>query len=395
MPCDIDILDVIQDTVGTGVTVYTADTCDFGCEPMWRDSGPAVCIAGVSKIPQVDGCGGSRMVNGGSACCVPNWAPTGNQKCEAAVSYIEEYDGCGQYRWIQGGSACCIPNWANTNTQKCVDAISYQLWVDGCGAQEWRTGGNACPIVVPPDPLVNTGIYTVQYYAPPYDGYWSVADNCGFIIKHRVRIDWWETSPYAAVIKDLAFANAKITLHESWVDAVPYLGNEWSAAAGPVKMLRFDLNGSGPEVGYLTAESRGGIVEVFLQLYGWRKFDNTITWCNGATTSLTYPTDGTSGTYLGLHSLVYPPQANGSDYRVAPFMSNMWKDAAGYHFVTLDTMYRNDSTSRYLGQAVGVLGDAAAGSSMVSDVVIGTCGITASRSVLEFDATCLLPSGGA
>ena len=387
MPCDIDILDVIQDTVGEGVTVYTADACDFGCEPMWRDSGPAVCIAGVSKIPQVDGCGGSRMINGGSACCVPNWAPTGNQKCESAVSYIEEYDGCGQYRWIPGGSACCIPNWVNTNTQKCVDSVSYQLWIDGCGAQEWRAGGNACPPKELPT-LETTGVYTYSFYAPPSDGYWNNAAHCGSA--HKVWLADVDTSPDAAAIKQFALQGAKITLREQWIDGAPYLGNEWPSAAGAVKMLRFDVNGTGPEVGYLAAETRGGSVDPYLKFHGVRRFDNTIMWCNGAETSLTYPVDGSTGTYLGLHSLVVPPQVNGGDYRSAPFMSNLWKDAAGYHFVTLDTRYRNDIASGYLGQAVGVLGDAAAGSSRVSDIVFGTCGITASRSVLELNATCFL-----
>ena len=119
--------------------------------------------------------------------------------------------------------------------------------------------------------------------------------------------------------------------------------------------------------------------------------NNTIEWCNGAKTSLTYPVDGSTGTYLGLHSLIVPPQANGADYRVAPFMSNLWKDAEGYHFVSVDTRYHNDATSGYLGQCVGIQGDSA---TMVPDIAIWSCGITSSRKVLEFDATCLIPTGG-
>ena len=393
MAC-INIPILIKESIGEGATVDYSGECSTECIPLWRDSGPAVCINGESKIPQVDGCGNSRMVLGGEACCIPDWSPTGKEKCENAISFREEFDGCGEYRWVQGGSACCIPKWVVTPTARCLDGVSQQLWVDGCTKSEWRAGGNACPIVQP-EQLTNTGIYTVAFYAPPRDGYWNSARNTGCTDTYRVTILGAEASPHAAALKDLAFANAKVTLHESWVDAAPYLGNEWSADAGPVKMLRFDLNGSGPEVGYLDAKNYGGSVDVSLYLYSWRRFDNTIVWCNNATTTLTYPIDGSSGTYLGLHSLVVPPQVNGADYRSAPFMSYLWKDAAGYHFVTLDTKYRNDGTSRYLGQAVGVLGDAAAGNSRVSDIVFGTCGITASRSVLEFNANCLFPDGSA
>ena len=390
MPCDIDILDVIQDTVGEGVTVYTADTCDFGCEPMWRDSGPAVCIAGVSKIPQVDGCGGSRMVDGGSACCIPNWAPTGNQKCESAVSYIEEYDGCGQYRWIQGGSACCIPNWVMTPAARCLDGVSQQLWVDGCSNSEWRAGGNACPPAPEVPKLGTTGVYTVHFYAPPYDGYWHVPTDgyyCGW--GHKVWLADVDTSPHAAMLKQFALQEAKITLREQWVDGATYLGDEWPSAAGAVKMLRFDINGTGPEVCYLSADTRGGVVTPVLHVYGWRGVDNTIMWCSGAETSLTYPVDGSTGTYLGLHSLVVPPQANGGDYRVAPFMSNLWKDAEGYHFVSVDTRYHNDIASGYLGQCVGIQGVSAT-DPRVQSIAIWSCGITSSRKVLEFDATCVI-----
>jgi hypothetical protein len=157
-----------------------------------------------------------------------------------------------------------------------------------------------------------------------------------------------------------------------------------------VKLKSSDLNGTGPEVGYLSAKIIGGVANVYLKFRAGRSRDNIITWCNGAKTSLTYPVDGSTGTYLGLHSLVVPPQANGADYRVAPFMSNLWKDAEGYHFVSVDTRYHNDVASGYLGQAVGVLGDAAAGISRVSDIAIWSCGITSSRKVLEFDATCVI-----
>jgi hypothetical protein len=196
-----------------------------------------------------------------------------------------------------------------------------------------------------------------------------------------------DTSPDAAAIKQLALQGAKITLREQWIDGAPYLGDEWPSAAGAVKMLRFDVNGTGPEVGYLSADIIGGVANVYLKFHGGRKFDNTIVWCNGAETSLTYPVDGSTGTYLGLHSLVVPPQANGADYRVAPFMSNLWKDAEGYHFVSVDTRYRNDNTSAYFGQCVGIKGDSA---TMVPDIAIWSCGITSSRKVLEFDATCVV-----
>ena len=66
-------------------------------------------------------------------------------------------------------------------------------------------------------------------------------------------------------------------------------------------------------------------------------------------------------------------------------MSNMWKDAEGYHFVSVDTRYRNNNTSEYLGLCVGVQGDSA---TMVPAIVIRSCVITSSRNVLEFDASC-------
>ena len=235
--------------------------------------------------------------------------------------------------------------------------------------------------------MESTGAYAVAFYAPPYDGYWNTTYNCDFVVTHAVDFYEWETSPHAAAIKQLALQAAKITLREQWIDGAPYLGKEWPAPAGAVKMLRFDINGPGPEVGYLTAERSGSSVDVVLQLYGWRKTDRTIAWCNGAKTSLTYPVDGSTGTYLGLHSLVFPPQGNGADYRAAPFMSYLWKDAEGYHFVSVDTRYRNDGTSRRFGQCVGIRGDSA---TMVPDIAIWSCGITSSRKVLEFDATCVI-----
>ena len=388
----INIKPLIEESVGKGATVDYSGECSTECIPMWRDSGPAVCINGESKIPQVDGCGNSRMVLGGDACCIPEWAPTGREKCENAISFREEFDGCEEYRWVQGGSACCIPKWVTTPTTRCLDGVSQQLWVDGCSNSEWRSGGNACPPPEKPPTLENTGVYVRPRYAHPMDGYWNNPANCDYRPTHGVPILWENISPYVEAIKQFALQGAKITLREQWVNGAPYLGNEWPSAAGDVKMLRFDVNGTGPEVGYLSAETSGGLVNVFLQLHGWRKMDNTITWCNGAETSLTYPPDGSTGTYLGLHSLVYPPQSNGADYRVAPFMSNMWKDAEGYHFVSVDTLYRNDNTSGYLGQCVGIQGSSAA---MVPDIAIWSCGITSSRKVLEFDATCLIPAGGA
>lgn len=388
MPC-VDIVTVLGTASGDGTTVIPEDVCYSPCVPMWRNSGEAVCINGESKIPQIDGCGGSRYVSGGSACCIPNWAPTGNQKCENNASFVEEADGCGEFRWVAGGTACCVPNWTNTGTQKCENGVSYQLWIDNCTSQEWRQGGTACPIT-PPITLEKTGIYNVPFYAPPYDGYWSVADNCDFISKYKVRVDWWETSPYSANIKQFALDSAKITLRESFIDGAPYLGNNWPASAGAVKMLRFDINGTGPEVGKLEAETIGGVVNVVIQFWGWRKFDNTTLWCNGATTTLTFPgTSSPDTTYFGMHSLAYPPQANGADYRVAPFMSNLWKDADGFHFVTLDDMYRESS----YGKAIGFLSTQASAISGVSDMAFGTCGIPPSLNVLEFDATCLVPVG--
>ena len=92
--------------------------------------------------------------------------------------------------------------------------------------------------------------------------------------------------------------------------------------------------------------------------------------------------------YLGLHSLVYPPQVNGADYRVMPFASNLWKDAEGYYFVSVDTRYHNNNTSGYLGQCIGIQGVSAT-DPRVQSIAIWSCGITPSRKVLEFDATCL------
>ena len=390
MAC-INIPILIEDSIGEGATVDYSGECSTECIPMWRDSGPAVCINGESKIPQIDGCGNSRMVLGGEACCIPEWAPTGKEKCENAISFREEFDGCGEYRWVQGGSACCIPEWVMTPTARCLDGVSQQLWVDGCSNSEWRAGGNACPPKELPK-LETTGVYTYQFYAPPQDGYWTSPATGDCRWKHNVWLAEVDTSPHAAAIKQLALQGAKITLREQWIDGAPYLGDEWPSAAGAVKMLRFDVNGTGPEVGYLSADTRGGGVDVALRFHGGRKSDGTIVWCNGAETSLTYPVDGSTGTYLGLHSLVYPPQANGADYRMAPFMSNLWKDAEGYHFVSVDTRYHNDVASGYLGQCVGIQGDSAA---MVPDIAIWSCGITSSRKVLEFNATCLMPTGGA
>ena len=389
MAC-INIPTLIEESIGEGATVDYSGECSTECIPMWRDSGPAVCINGESKIPQVDGCGNSRMVLGGEACCIPDWAPTGKEKCENAISFREEFDGCGEYRWVQGGSACCIPEWVGTPTVRCLDGVSQQLWVDGCSNSEWRAGGNACPPPEPP-PLESTRAYVIPRYAPPTDGYWSNAGGCGYEPRHILTIASWEPSPHAAAIKQLALQGAKITLREQWIDGAPYLGNEWPSAAGAVKMLRFDVNGTGPEVGYLAADTRGGSVNPYLKLHGVRRFDNTIMWCNRAKTSLTYPVDGSTGTYLGLHSYVYPPQVNGADYRVTPFASNLWKDAEGYHFVSVDTRYRNDNVSGDLGQCVGIQGDSA---TMVPDIAIWSCGITSSRKVLEFNASCLITERG-
>ena len=380
MAC-INIPILIEESIGEGATVDYSGECSTECIPMWRDSGSAVCINGESKIPQIDGCGNSRMVLGGEACCIPEWAPTGKEKCENAISFREEFDGCRKYRWVQGGSACCIPEWVMTPTARCLDGVSQQLWVDGCSASEWRAGGNACPPPKELPTLETTGVYTYQFYAPPGDGYWNNAAHCGSA--HKVWLADVDTSPHAAMIKQLALQEAKITLREQWIDGAPYLGKEWPASAGAVKMLRFDVNGTGPEVGYLSANTIGGSVAPYLKFHGVRRFDNTIMWCNGAKTSLTYPVDGSTGTYLGLHSYVYPPQVNGADYRVTPFASYLWKDAEGYHFVSLDTRYRNGN----LGQCVGIQGDSA---TMVPDIAIWSCGITSSRKVLEFDATCVI-----
>ena len=160
MAC-INIPILIEESIGEGATVDYSGECSTECIPMWRDSGPAVCINGESKIPQVDGCGNSRMVLGGEACCIPEWAPTGKEKCENAISFREEFDGCGEYRWVQGGSACCIPEWVVTPTVRCLDGVSQQLWVDGCSNSEWRAGGNACPPPTEHPTLDNTGVYVI------------------------------------------------------------------------------------------------------------------------------------------------------------------------------------------------------------------------------------------
>ena len=384
MAC-INIPTLIEESTGEGATVDYSGECSTECIPMWRDSGSAVCINGESKIPQIDGCGNSRMVLGGEACCIPKWAPTGKEKCENAISFREEFDGCGEYRWVQGGSACCIPKWVVTPTARCLDGVSQQLWVDGCSSSEWRAGGNACPPKELP-PLETTGVYTYSFYANGSGGYWSSPHVGRCDTAHKVWLADVDTSPHAAMIKQLALQGAKITLREQWIDGAPYLGKEWPASAGAVKMLRFDVNGTGPEVGYLSPHAVGELGDVILVLYGGRTWDNIVTFCKK--TSLTYPVDGSTGTYLGLHSLVVPPQANGADYRVAPFMSNLWKDAEGYHFVSVDTRYRNDNTSAYVGQCVGIKGDSAA--MVVPDIAIWSCGITSSRKVLEFDATCVI-----
>ena len=230
-------------------------------------------------------------------------------------------------------------------------------------------------------------------YASPVDGWWNSPTDgpCGRgAVVYLSDVD---TSPHAAAIKQLALQKAKITLREQWIDGAPYLGNEWPASAGAVKMLRFDVNGTGPEVGYLVANTIGGSVEPYVKFHGGRNSDNDIVWCNDAKTSLKYPPDGSTGTYLGLHSYVYPPQVNGADYRVTPFASYLWKDAEGYHFVSVDSLFHN-STSWDFGQCVGIQGDSAT-DPMVWATAIGSCGITSSRSVLEFNTSCLNTYSGA
>ena len=135
-------------------TPFTADLpCDSSCIPIWEVVGDAFCENSVSYVIQSDGCGNSRTIEGGSACCIPDWKPRvpATGRCNNNVSEILQEDGCGSTRWVAGGANCCIPDWkvSPTIAAQCIDGVSKLTELDGCGNTRLVDGGNACVVVVP------------------------------------------------------------------------------------------------------------------------------------------------------------------------------------------------------------------------------------------------------
>lgn len=135
-------------------TPFTANLpCDSSCIPVWEVVGDAFCENSVSYVIQSDGCGNSRTIEGGSACCIPDWKPRvpATGRCNNNVSEILQEDGCGSTRWVTGGANCCIPDWkvSPTIAAQCIDGVSKLTELDGCGNTRLVDGGNACVVVVP------------------------------------------------------------------------------------------------------------------------------------------------------------------------------------------------------------------------------------------------------
>ena len=135
-------------------TPFTANLpCDSSCIPIWEVVGDAFCENSVSYVIQSDGCGNSRSIEGGSACCIPAWKPRvpATGRCNNNVSEILQEDGCGSTRWVTGGANCCIPDWkvSPTIAAQCIDGVSKLTELDGCGNTRLVDGGNACVVVVP------------------------------------------------------------------------------------------------------------------------------------------------------------------------------------------------------------------------------------------------------
>ena len=135
-------------------TPFTANLpCDSSCIPIWEVVGDAFCENSVSYVIQSDGCGNSRTIEGGSACCIPDWKPRvpATGRCNNNVSEILQEDGCGSTRWVTGGANCCIPDWkvSPTIAAQCIDGVSKLTELDGCGNTRLVDGGNACVVVVP------------------------------------------------------------------------------------------------------------------------------------------------------------------------------------------------------------------------------------------------------
>ena len=153
-------------------TPFTADLpCDSSCIPIWEVVGDAFCENSVSYVIQSDGCGNSRTIEGGSACCIPDWKPRvpATGRCNNNVSEILQEDGCGSTRWVAGGANCCIPDWkvSPTIAAQCIDGVSKLTELDGCGNTRLVDGGNACVVVVP-DILEYVGVIdgTSSYQNP-------------------------------------------------------------------------------------------------------------------------------------------------------------------------------------------------------------------------------------
>lgn len=142
-------------------TPFTANLpCDSSCIPIWEVVGDAFCENSVSYVIQSDGCGNSRTIEGGSACCIPDWKPRvpATGRCNNNVSEILQEDGCGSTRWVAGGANCCIPDWkvSPTIAAQCIDGVSKLTELDGCGNARLVDGGNAC--APPPEVLEYVGI---------------------------------------------------------------------------------------------------------------------------------------------------------------------------------------------------------------------------------------------
>ena len=143
-------------------TPFTANLpCDSSCIPIWEVVGDAFCENSVSYVIQSDGCGNSRTIEGGSACCIPDWKPRvpATGRCNNNVSEILQEDGCGSTRWVAGGANCCIPDWkvSPTIAAQCINGVSKLTELDGCGNTRLVDGGNACVVVVP-DMLEYVGV---------------------------------------------------------------------------------------------------------------------------------------------------------------------------------------------------------------------------------------------
>ena len=220
-------------------TPFTANLqCDSSCIPIWEVVGDAFCENSVSYVIQSDGCGNSRTIEGGSACCIPDWKPRvpATGRCNNNVSEILQEDGCGSTRWVAGGANCCIPDWkvSPTIAAQCVDGVSKLTELDGCGNTRLVDGGNAC-VVVP------VGVE----YVGVIDGA-SAYDNPDATIPYthvstiRVASMGSRHYPIIANLPD----NTPIKLNPEWVVANKYCALEDGRFAGKTLMgMQFVFEG--------------------------------------------------------------------------------------------------------------------------------------------------------